>query len=114
MVQWMGVIPLGSVVLLKGAYKRLQIIGQTQANRDTKELFDYVAVPFPEGYVDADHVVMFQHEDVDKIYAIGHLDDGAYSFMAHAEQRMKDLREGRITIEEAADTLCEKETDHEV
>ena len=111
MVQWNGVIPLGSVVLLKGAYKRLQIIGQAQANRDTKEIFDYVAVPYPEGYMDADHVVMFQHADIDKIYAIGYMNDDARSFMAHIEKRLKKLRDGSMTIEEAVNTHWKKETD---
>lgn len=111
MIKWSGLLPLGSVVLLKGAYKRLQIIGLVQADRETRKLYDYVAVPFPEGYVDEDHVVKFQTEDVDRIFAIGHLEEGAYEFLDHAAQRLKDLREGKMTYEEAMQTPWKKEAE---
>lgn len=108
MTEWSGILPPGSVVKLKGAIRRLQIIGLVQANAETKKLYDYCAVPFPEGYIGTDKVLMFQHEDIDRIYAVGHLDEGTYSFLDHAEQRLHDLREGRMTYEEALRTPWQK------
>lgn len=108
MIKWDGLLPPGSVVLTKGAVKRLQIIGYVQADVETGKLFDYAAVPYPEGFLDKDHVLRFQMDAVEKIYAIGHLDEGAYQFLEHAEQRLKDLREGKMTAEEAKQTLWEK------
>ena len=114
MTQWSGILPPGSVVLLKGALRRLQIIGLVQADAETKKLYDYCAVPFPECYAGANQVIMFQHEDIDRIYAVGHLDEGTYSFLDHAEQRLRDLREGGMTFEEAMRTPWKKGAPNEI
>ena len=57
---------------------------------------------------------MFQHEDIDRIYAVGHLDEGTYSFLDHAEQRLRDLREGGMTFEEAMRTPWKKGAPNEI
>ena len=114
MTQWSGILPPGSVVMLKGAFRRLQIIGLVQANAETHKLYDYCAVPFPEGYMGTDQVIMFQHEDIEQIYAVGHLDEGTYLFLDHAEQRLRDLREGRMTFEEALRTPWKKGAPNEL
>lgn len=114
MTQWSGILPPGSVVMLKGAIRRLQIIGLVQASAETRKLYDYCAVPFPEGYAGPDQVIMFQHEDIDRIYAVGHLDEGTYSFLDHAEQRLHDLREGGMTFEEAMRTPWKKGAQNEI
>ncbi|HAL60346.1 MAG TPA: DUF4176 domain-containing protein [Sarcina sp.] len=114
MTQWSGILPPGSVVMLKGATRRLQIMGLVQANAETKKLYDYCAVPFPEGYAGPNRVIMFQHEDIDRIYAVGHLDEGTYSFLDHAEQRLRDLREGKMTFEEAMRTPWKKGAPNEI
>ena len=100
MVRWNGLLPLGSVVFLNGSDRMFQIIGQVQADAGSLEIYDYAAVPFPEGYLDEDHLVMFQHADIDRICAIGHLDDNTWKMLADMKQRLSDLREGRITPQE--------------
>ncbi len=58
-------LPIGSVVLLKGAKKRLMIFGVKQlddANPDVE--FDYSAVPYPEGNMGKDTQYMFNHGDI--------------------------------------------------
>ena len=114
MVKWNGLLPLGSIVLLNGSDKRMQIIGQVQADAVTHKVYDYAAVPFPEGYIDENELAMFQHEDIDRIYAVGHLDEGTYSFLDHAEQRLRDLREGKMTFEEAMRTPWKKGAPNEI
>lgn len=100
MVKWNGLLPLGSIVLLNGSDKRMQIIGQIQADAATHEVYDYAAVPFPEGYIDENELAMFRHEDIRLISAIGHLDDGEWAMLAHLAKVRDDLREGRVTAEE--------------
>ena len=114
MAKWSGLLPPGSVVLLEGAIRRLQIIGLAQADEKTFELFDYAAVPFPEGYSGKDAVIRFQRKDVEKIYAVGHLDENVYELLDAAEQRLDDLREGRITLEESRKIPFKKGAAHEV
>ena len=93
-------MPLGSVVFLNGSDRMFQIIGQVQADAASMEIYDYAAVTFPEGYLDEDHLVMFQHEDIDRICAIGHLDENTWKTLEILKQRLADLREGRITPQE--------------
>ena len=62
-------LPIGSVVLVKEAEKKLMIIGIIQKNSDTQ--YDYSAVLYPEGYVDAEHFYMFNHADIEKIEYLG-------------------------------------------
>ena len=45
MVKWNGLLPLGSIVLLEGSDKRMQIVGQIQADPKTLQFYDYAAVP---------------------------------------------------------------------
>lgn len=57
-------LPIGSVVMLKGATKKLMITGILQVNPAEKKMYDYLGVPYPEGYVSADRNFLFNHEDI--------------------------------------------------
>lgn len=46
-----SLLPIGTVVLLKGAKKKLMIIGVKQTNAETDEEFDYLGVIYPEGNI---------------------------------------------------------------
>lgn len=100
MVKWNGFLPMGSVVLLNGSDKRMQIVGQIQADASTLEVYDYCAVPFPEGYIDENQLAMFQHEEIRLICAVGHLDDGVWAFLEDRRELREKLRDGTVTIEE--------------
>lgn len=63
-------LPLGSVVLLKEATKSLMIIGTTQKD-DENRIFDYIAVVFPEGYINAETFFLFNHEDIEDVRFVG-------------------------------------------
>ena len=45
-----NLLPIGSVVLLKDATKKLVIIGILQVNPSENKIYDYLGVPYPEGY----------------------------------------------------------------
>ena len=49
-----NLLPIGSVVLLKDATKKLVIIGILQVNPSENKIYDYLGVPYPEGYVSSD------------------------------------------------------------
>ena len=73
-------LPLGSVVLLKGAEKRLMICGRIQTNVATNEVYDYSACPYPEGLISSKEVMMFNNESIDKVYFIGFQDTEEFQF----------------------------------
>ena len=93
-----GLIPIGSVVLLKNSSKRVMIIGfcqgQTSEGGETK-VWDYAGCLYPEGYIDANKLFLFNGEQIDKIFAIGYQDEEQFAFKvqiddAHAQLRQKE------------------------
>ena len=65
-------LPIGSVILVKEAEKRMMIIGVLQQNGN--ERYDYMGVLYPEGYMSQDEVYLFNHEDIDKVDFLGFVD----------------------------------------
>lgn len=49
-------LPIGSIVLLKGGNKRIMIIGRIQTKAGDDTIFDYSACYYPEGMVGSDSV----------------------------------------------------------
>jgi hypothetical protein len=78
--QYKGLLPLGSVVLLKGAYKKLVVYGRKQVHIDTNKVYDYLGVMFPEGYIDPDYCFLFNHEDIEVVKYVGYLNDEEKDF----------------------------------
>ena len=75
-------LPIGSVVILKGAYKKIMITGYAPINSETKEIiYDYMACLYPEGIIKNDYNILFNHEDIKKIYAIGLQDEEQKDFI---------------------------------
>lgn len=69
-------LPLGSVVLMKDAKKRVMIIGfAAKGSGAGDRLFDYVGCLYPEGLVSSDKNLLFDHKDIGQIYALGYVDD---------------------------------------
>ena len=67
-----ALLPIGSVVLLKDATKKLMIIGILQVDQNKNTLYDYLAVPYPEGFLGADANFLFQHEDINDVIFTGY------------------------------------------
>jgi len=66
-------LPLGSVVLLRGATKMVMVIGFVSKGRETgDEVFDYVGCLYPEGVLSSNKNLLFDHSQIDKIYFLGY------------------------------------------
>ncbi|MCL2113908.1 MAG: DUF4176 domain-containing protein [Streptococcaceae bacterium] len=65
-------LPLGSIVILKGALKKLMIVNR--ANVVDGKYFDYGAILYPEGMIDA-NLAYFNHEDILKVVFEAYTDD---------------------------------------
>ncbi len=89
-----NLLPIGSVVLLKESSKKIMIMGVCQKSLQNQErIWDYVGVPYPEGFISANKMLMFNNEQIDKIYALGYQDAEQLSFTTKAETLIKELRE---------------------
>lgn len=74
-------LPIGSVVLLKNATKKLMIIGILQIRPDEEKMHDYLAVPYPEGYIGETNNFLFSHEDINDILFEGYNNPERENFM---------------------------------
>lgn len=73
-------LPIGSVVLLKGATKRIMIIGYAvTAPESGDKIWDYIACLYPEGVAPEKNIV-FQHDDIEKIFSLGYSDEEQKKF----------------------------------
>lgn len=71
----MNILPLGSIVLLKGGSQKLLIIGRAlNLKKDEKEFyFDYGGVPYPHGLT-GDQIAYFNADAINKIVFEGYSD----------------------------------------
>ena len=74
-------LPIGSVVLLKGGTKKAMITGFCSvAEEDTKKMYDYTGCIYPEGFLDFDQICLFDHNQIEKVYHVGYIDEEEKSF----------------------------------
>ena len=89
-------LPLGSVVLMKEAKKRVMITGYCVKSPDSGEkVWDYIGCLWPEGMITPEKNLLFDHENIHRIFAIGYSDDEQKSFMRLLDKAtvLKEQRE---------------------
>ena len=74
-------LPIGTVVLLKGAKKRLMITGFCAYDEGKKDkVYDYTGCLYPEGIISSREMALFDHSQIDKIYYLGLQDQEEKAF----------------------------------
>ncbi len=80
-------LPIGTVVLLKGAKKRIMITGFCVVAPDVEgKMFDYCGCIYPEGYLNSTQNCLFNHQQIDKVYHVGLVDEEENKFKAQLKQ----------------------------
>lgn len=81
-------LPLGSVVMLKGASKRLMVTGfcTMAADDESGVMFDYSGCMYPEGVISSDQTALFNHDQIEKVYHLGLVDEEEKSFKVKLNQ----------------------------
>lgn len=75
-------LPVGSIVLLEGASKKSVIMGILQKNEEQPDMvYDYLGVPYPEGYMGPGSSYLFQHEHIAEVIAKGYEDEDRKKMM---------------------------------
>ena len=74
-------LPIGTVVLLKGCKKRGVIVGFLVISKEDKKMYDYGGVLYPEGFVSSSKTILFNHNQIDKVYYVGLEDEENNNFM---------------------------------
>lgn len=73
-------LPIGSVVMLKGGSKRVMIVGRIQRKVGDNSIYDYSACYYPEGVIDPKDLFLFNNEDIDMVYFVGLQDVEEFKF----------------------------------
>lgn len=83
-------LPVGSVVFLKSAVKKVMIIGIKQKNQQNDTLYDYVGVLYPEGYINNKILFNFNHEDIMDIVYRGYENSEQEEFLEMVHETMEN------------------------
>lgn len=88
-----GLLPIGSVVLLKDSTKKVMIIGVCQRGANNPEkIWDYVGVVFPEGFLSPDKMFLFDTEQIDQLFAMGYQDAEQMAFKEKVDQVIQKMK----------------------
>ena len=87
-------LPLGTIVLLKGGIKKVMITGFCVTQNDAK-MHDYTGCLYPEGYMTSSEILVFDHDNIDRIYAIGYSDDEEKEFKKTLDSLLAEKVDGK-------------------
>ena len=95
-------LPIGSVVLLKGGEKRVMICGRIQAKSGDEKIYDYSACYYPEGIINPTSMFFFDRDAIDRVFFIGFQDgeELAYQEEVLGVLGELELRDGVIVEKE--------------
>lgn len=87
-------LPVGTVVMLKGAKKRIVIVGFCSiSGKDKSKVFDYSGCLFPEGLISSEQTLLFNHDQIEKIYHLGLMDEEEKNFKQKLNEMMKKINQ---------------------
>jgi len=85
-------LPIGTVVMLKGGTKRVMINGFCIAPKeDQTKIYDYAGCLYPEGVIKSDQILLFNHEQIDKVDHLGLVDEEEKQFKAKLTEVVKSI-----------------------
>lgn len=92
-------LPIGSIVLLKGAQKKLMIFGIKQHDQENENTeYDYCGVVYPEGNIGGNMLFLFNAEDIGMVLFRGYEDEERYRFLRNLQEYYNAIAEGRTPV----------------
>ncbi len=88
-------LPIGTVVLLKDAQKRLMIFGIGQTDFTNNTDYDYIGVMYPEGSMGEGTQYLFNHSDIDRIYFRGYEDEERTEFIENVQKAYDENKKNK-------------------
>ncbi len=85
-------LPIGTVVMLKEGTKRIMITGFCCVSDDDKEkVYDYVGCLYPEGFLTSSNNLLFDHNQIEKVYHLGLQDEEEKEFKEKLKEMINNL-----------------------
>lgn len=88
-------LPIGTIVQLKDAEKKLMITGFLPTNTENgkEDRYDYCGCPYPEGIYTMEEILVFNHDDIYKIFYLGYSDEEGSGFSDNLKQALNQIEE---------------------
>ena len=91
-------LPVGTVVMLKGASKRLMITGFCSMAKDGKNImYDYSGCLYPEGILSSDQTALFNHDQIAQVYHLGLSDDEEKKFKENLKNALANMNNQTVS-----------------
>ena len=86
-------LPIGSVVLVKGSIKKLVIVARGLAAKENEglKIYDYGAVTYPEGLV-GENLLNFDADSIEEVIYEGYSDEDEERMEANSESWLEETR----------------------
>lgn len=86
-------LPIGSVVLVKGSIKKLVIVARGLAAKENEglKIYDYGAVTYPEGLV-GENLLNFDADSIEEVIYEGYSDKDEERMEANIESWLEETR----------------------
>ena len=86
-------LPIGTVVMLKGASKRVMVTGFCAIKGNNKNrMWDYTGCMYPEGFLSSNQTCLFNHDQIEKIYYFGLIDEEEEKFKAELNKMIDETQ----------------------
>lgn len=80
-------LPIGSVVFLKGGTKKLMITGiKPIKETEPNTIYDYIGVLYPEGFISNEYTFLFNHEDINDVVFRGYNNPEREEFINYLQE----------------------------
>lgn len=87
-------LPIGTVVMLKGAEKPMMICGFCPTGpAKPGYVYDYSGFPYPEGYMDTLKIYQFDGEQIERVLALGYQDRETFIYMNALMEKVDEVKE---------------------
>lgn len=88
--------PIGTVVILKGATKRLMVTGFCPVPKNGEnKMYDYSGCLYPEGFISSDQNALFNHDQIANVLFMGWSDDEEKDFKVQLNEILKSQVTGQ-------------------
>lgn len=93
-------LPLGSVVLMKNAKKKVMVTGYAVSSPELgNKLWDYVGCLWPEGMIGQDKNLVFNHNDINKVFSVGFVDAEQELFIERLNKAVEEKNKKSIKLD---------------
>ena len=73
-------LPIGTIVSLNGGTKKVMIVGFYPIDKNNNVMYEYSGCLYPEGFLSNSKMVVFNHNQIEKVYYLGFSDQEELEF----------------------------------